>query len=145
MYKKVLVALTAVILLGLLAAVGVFIYGMIAEKYKESEVKMELSNYYNVPDGEAMLIFDEKIFEKTALFVDGEPYLDLPTVIDKYTTLFMWSQEEYRMYYTTASKEYLITPGDVNILVNEERITTSARAFTAPKAATLQKNGRFPP
>ena len=128
MYKKVLVALTAVILLGLLAAVGVFIYGMIAEKYKESEVKMELSNYYNVPDGEAMLIFDEKIFEKTALFVDGEPYLDLPTVIDKYTTLFMWSQEEYRMYYTTASKEYLITPGDVNILVNEERITTSVPA-----------------
>ena len=120
MYKKVLVALTAVILLGLLAAAGIIIYEKIAEKYKESEVKMELSNYYTVPKGEAMLIFDEKIYEKNAIFRDNEPYLDFATVTERYTTLFMWSPEEQRMYYTTASKEYLLTPGEKEMMVNEE-------------------------
>ncbi|MBO4510480.1 MAG: hypothetical protein IKW90_03730 [Lachnospiraceae bacterium] len=128
MYKKVLVGLTAVILLGLLAAAGIIIYEKIAEKYKESEVKMNLSDYYTVPDGEAMLIFDEKVYEKNALFVDGEPYLDFPTVTERYTTLFMWSPEENRMYYTTASKEYLITPGEKDMLVNEEKITNTCPA-----------------
>ena len=51
MYKKVLVGLTAVILLGLLAAAGIIIYEKIAEKYKESEVKMNLSDYIPCPMG----------------------------------------------------------------------------------------------
>ena len=122
MYKKVLVGLTAVILLGLLAAAGIIIYEKIAEKYKESEVKTELRDYYNVPQGEAMLIFDEKIYEKNAMLFDGEPYLDFATVTERYSTLFMWSPDENRMYYTTPSKEYMITPGAKDILVNEEKI-----------------------
>ena len=62
MNKKVLVGLAAVIIIGILAAAGIIIYDKIAEKYRESEVKADLSAYYNVPEGEAMLIFDEKVY-----------------------------------------------------------------------------------
>ncbi len=119
MRNKIFVAIAAVIILGLLAAAGVFIYGRIEERYRESEVKLELSTYYMVPDGEAMLIFDEKVSEKYALFKNGEPYIDLPTVKEYYTPVFTWSPVENRMYYTTPSTEYIITPDSNEILVNE--------------------------
>ena len=99
-YKTVFVALAAIILLGILAAVGVVLYFKIAENYRVSDVQMALTEYYNVPKGEAMLIFDEKIYEKNAAFENGEPYLDFQTVTERYSTLFMWSPDENRMYYT---------------------------------------------
>ena len=123
MKNKIFVAVAAVIILGLLAAAGVFIYGRIEERYRESEVKMELSTYYMVPEGEAMLIFDEKVSEKYALFKDGEPFIDLPTVKEYYTSVFTWNPVENRMYYTTPSTEYVITPDSKEILVNENAET----------------------
>ncbi|MCR5727049.1 MAG: hypothetical protein K6G24_06250 [Lachnospiraceae bacterium] len=125
-YKAIFVALAAVILLGILVAVGVILYFKIAENYRESDVRMELTEYYTVPQGEAMLIFDEKIYEKNALFVEGEPYLDFQTVTERYSTLFMWSPDENRMYYTTLSNEYMMTPGEKDILVDEKPVTLNA-------------------
>ena len=122
MNKKVLVGLAAVIIIGILAAAGIIIYDKIAEKYRESEVKADLSAYYNVPEGEAMLIFDEKVYEKNGLYLNGEVYLDLPTVSEKYTTLFMWSPEENRLYYTSATKAYIFTPDEKGMLVNEKQV-----------------------
>ena len=87
MNKKVLIGLAAVIIVGLLAAAGIIIYDKIAEKYRESDVKTELSAYYNVPEGEAMIIFDEKVYDKNAIYENGEYYLDFPTVSEKYSTL----------------------------------------------------------
>ena len=125
MNKKILVALAAVIILGLLAAGGIILYEKIAEKYKESEVKMELSAYYNVPDGEAMLIIDEKVREKNVLFLSGEPYLDLPTVKEMYTAMFTWNPDEQRMYYTTPSTEYVIIPDSTDMLVDGKTVSTT--------------------
>ena len=112
MNKKVLIGLAAVIIIGLLAAAGVIIYDKIAEKYRESDVKTELSAYYNVPEGEAMLIFDERVYEKNALYVNGEYYLDLATVSEKYSSLFLWVAEEKKLYFTTAVASYAVAyPG----------------------------------
>ena len=122
MNKKVLVGLAAVIIVGLLAAAGIIIYDKIAEKYRESDVKTELSAYYNVPEGEAMLIFDEKVYDKNALYSNGEYYLDLPTVMEKYPLLFLWNGEENRLYYTTASKAYIFTPGEKEMTLNEKAV-----------------------
>ena len=122
MNKKVLIGLAAVIIVGLLAAAGIIIYDKIAEKYRESEVKADLSAYYNVPEGEAMLIFDEKVYEKNGLYQNGEVYLDLPTITEKYSTLFMWSPEENRLYYTTATKAYIFIPDEKGMLVNEKEV-----------------------
>lgn len=128
MKKGIFVALACVIILGLLAAAGVMIYQKIAEKYTESEVKQELKDYYNVPDGKALLIFDETIYDdnkKYALFKDGEPYLDLEIVKEMYTTLLTWSSVEKKMYYTTASQEYIITPESTVMSVDGKEVTTT--------------------
>lgn len=125
MNKKILVALAAVIILGLLAAGGVILYEKIAERYRESEVKMELSSYYSVPDGEAMLIIDEKVCENNIVFVNGEPYLDLPTVKEMYSSMFTWNPDEKRMYYTTLNTEYVIIPDSTEMLVDGKSMTTT--------------------
>ena len=125
MYKKVLVFLAAVIILGLLAAGGIVIYEKIAEKYRESEVQADLVSYYNVPDGEAMLIIDEKINEKNALFREGEPYIELAMVKDYYTNLFTWCPEEGKVYFTTPSTEYIITPDAKEMLVDGMEVVNS--------------------
>ena len=122
MNKKVLIGLAAVIIIGLLAAAGVIIYDNIAEKYRESEVKTELSAYYTVPEGEAMLIFDERVYEKNALYVNGEYYLDLSTVSEKYSSLFLWNSEEKKLYFTTATAAYVFAPGEKGMLVNESTV-----------------------
>ena len=122
MNKKVLVGLAVVIIVGLLAAAGIIIYDKIAEKYRESDVKTELTAYYNVPEGEAMIIFDEKVYDKNALYSNGEHYLDLPTVMEKYALLFLWSAEENRLYYTTASKAYILTPGEKVMTLNGKAV-----------------------
>lgn len=122
MNKKVLIGLAAVIIVGLLAAAGIIIYDKIAEKYRESDVKTELSAYYNVPEGEAMIIFDEKVYDKNAIYENGEYYLDFPTVSEKYSTLFMWNPEENRLYYTTASRAYIFTPGEKTMLLNDSPV-----------------------
>ena len=126
MNKKIFVALAAVIILGLLAAGGVVLYEKIADKYRESEVQLPLTSYYTVPEGEAMLIFDEKISEKNALFLNGEPYLDLPTVKEMYTAMFTWNPDENRMYYTTPSTEYVITPDSTEMLVDGKTVSNTS-------------------
>ena len=125
MYKKVLLILAGVIIIGLIAATGIMIYDKIQEKYRESDIKAELSEYYRVPDGEAMIIFDEKIYEKNAVFRNGEPYLDMSTIKERYSKLFTWCPEEKRMYYTTASSNYILTPDSVEMLINEKPVTTT--------------------
>ncbi len=122
MNKKVLIGLAAVIIIGLLAAAGIIIYDKIAEKYRESDVKTELSAYYNVPEGEAMLIFDEKVYDKNAVYENGEYYLDFSTVAERYSTLFLWNPEENRLYYTTASRAYIFTPGEKGMIVNDSQV-----------------------
>ena len=125
MNKKILVFLAAVIILGLLAIGGILIYEKIAEKYRESEVQMDLVTYYNVPEGEAMLIIDEKISDKNALYRDSEPYIDLGMVKEFYTNLFTWNPDEGRVYFTTPSTEYIITPDSKEMLVDGQTVSNT--------------------
>lgn len=88
------------------------------EKKAPSTVVMSLIDYYHVADGEAMIILDEKIYEKTALWRNNTAYLDLDSVTDMYDHRFFWVEEENLLIYTTPSENYRFTPGEKDFIQN---------------------------
>ena len=52
--------------------------------------KMSLADYYHVPAGEAMIILDDKIYEKNAMIFGGELYVDFDTVVQRFNKRFYW-------------------------------------------------------
>lgn len=65
---------------------------------------MGLSEYYNVPKGEAMLILDDKVYEKNALLLEDHVYVDLDTVQQKFNHRFYWDENENLLIYTTPTE-----------------------------------------
>lgn len=127
MKKKIIgIAIAALIVL---TAAAILVLKLISE-YKAanapSEVVKPLNEYYSVADGEAMVIIDEKVYEKAALWSSDTAYLDLDTVRSMYNHRFFWTEAENLMIYTTPDKVYHFTPGERNYEVNTE--LTSAEA-----------------
>jgi len=129
MYKKALIILAIIIIMGILSAVGVIVYDNIQEKYRESEVKRELTDYYRVPEGEAIIIFDEKIYEKNALIRFDEPYMDLSTVKERYNRLFFWDEPENKLFFTTTSSAYVFEPDSVDFTLNGKKLSSTVPTF----------------
>ena len=121
MYKKIIIILAIVVVLGIIGIIGLNMYESYQEEHRESDIVTPLNEYYSVPAGEAMIIVDEEIYGKNALMKNGEPYLDLDTVVSKYNHRFFWSAEENSLYYTTASAEYVFTPGENSCTINRRK------------------------
>lgn len=119
--KKAVIGLVLVIILGALALVGYKIYDNYQEKHRESEIVMPLEQYYQVPSGEAMIIFDETVYEKNAYIKNDEIYIDMDTVKERYGLKLFWAEEEGRVYYTTPSTAYVYTPDESGYLQNREK------------------------
>lgn len=116
--KKGIIGLVVTVILGIFAIAGFLIYSNIQEKKRESDVVMDLNDYYQVPEGEAMVIFDERVYDKNAVVENDVPYLDLETVRTRYDLRFFWSEADKLLYYTTPSKAFVFTPGQSAALVN---------------------------
>ena len=65
---------------------------------------MELSDYYAVPEGEALLILDDRVHSKNARLVDGRIYVDLETVREYFNHRFYWDEEEQLLTLTTPTE-----------------------------------------
>ena len=117
--KLIGVIAAVVIVLGAAAALGVTLYRSFKESHAPSEVVMPLPQFYNVADGEAMIILDEKVYEKTALWQNDTAYIDLDTVAAMYIHRFFWIAEENLMIYTTPTEVFHFTPGQKAYTVND--------------------------
>lgn len=100
--------------MGLLAGCSLF------GKDEGSTVVMKLSDYYGVPEGKAMIIIDETVYEKYALFEDGMTYIDLETVTKMYSHRFFLVEDENRIIFTTPTEIYDFTPDEVRFEINGE-------------------------
>lgn len=85
---------------GLLAGCSFF------AKDEGSTVVMKLSDYYGVPEGKAMIIIDETVYEKYALYSDGMTYIDIDTVSKMYSHRFFVVEDENKVIFTTPTEIY---------------------------------------
>lgn len=133
--KKVgLIGLVSVVIIGILAAVGFKLYDNYQEKHRESEIVMPLDQYYQVPAGEAMVIFDESIYEKNAIYENNAVYLDLDTVLDRFGIKLFMDETENRLYYTNAEQAFVFTPDSAEFLLNRQTVSESV-------PLVIKKNG----
>ncbi len=90
-----------------------------------SKVVRSLSDYYGIPDGKAMIIIDETVYEKYALFEDGMTYIDLDTVTQMYSHRFFPVEEDNTVIYTTPTEVYDLKVNAKEFECNGERSTAS--------------------
>ena len=118
MNRKLVPVIVAVFIVAAVAVIGVKFYRKYQEEHRESDTVMDLGIYYGIPDGEAMVILDGDVYEKNALWKNEDAYLDIDTVKKMYNHRFFWDEASNRMFFTTASKEYVFTPGEKLCTIN---------------------------
>lgn len=126
--QKLILGLVAVAVI--LVAAGILalkFYKAYVEEHTPSTNVMSLSEYYNVPDGEAMVIIDEKIYQKNALWLDDMIYIDPETVEKMYTDMLFYAASEDYVFYTTPKEVWRMKPGEKTFLVNDDE-----RSYQAP-------------
>ena len=109
--KLLFLAVFAIIIIGTIISIALI------KKYKPSEQVMDINDYYQVGEKEALIIFQDGIYEKRAIYEDGSVYLDYETIIGLINKRFYWDNNENLLIYTTpkeliktsiGSKEYTI-------------------------------------
>lgn len=109
--KKRMIILVAIIVVVVL----VFATALLLKKLSPSNKVMPLNEYYSVEQDEALVILQDELNEKKALYLDGQIYIDYNTVIENMNKRFYWDNTENILIYTkpmeiikteVGSKEY---------------------------------------
>ncbi|MDE7327990.1 MAG: hypothetical protein K2N63_17215 [Lachnospiraceae bacterium] len=95
---------------------------------------MSLADYYHVPAGEAMIILDDKIYEKNAIIAGGQLYVDFDTVVQRFNKRFYWDGVEQVLIYTTPTEVIKARPQENFIEINGGK-----EEYGRP--AIMEKNG----
>ncbi|MBR4725452.1 MAG: hypothetical protein IK071_06685 [Lachnospiraceae bacterium] len=118
------VAAAAIILIAL-AVIGTIIYKDYKEKHAPSEVVMPLDEYYAITGEDVMVIIDEKVYDKKALWRNDAVYLDIDTVHEMYDTdrKFFWSEAENTLYYDVPGTVFRFFPGENGYYTNRSAVS----------------------
>lgn len=86
------------------------------------EVK-DLTDYYQVPQGEALVIMDDVKYEKYAKVIDGVYYMDLETITTMFNHRFYFDTNENVLIYTTPTEVIKAEVGSVDYLINKNKVS----------------------
>ncbi len=109
-------------IIGLVFAVIVIIITIslaIIKKYKPSKEVMDLNDYYLVNEDEALIVFQDGIYEKKAIFEDGAIYLDYDTAVNLLNKRFYWDTKENLLILTTPTKYIRTDIGSKSFSINK--------------------------
>nr|MDE7299142.1 hypothetical protein [Lachnospiraceae bacterium] len=93
----------------IMAGLGV---GALVRYFSPGTDWMELSDYYSVPEGEALLILNDKVHSRNARLVDGRIYVDLATVREYFNHRFYWDEAEQLLTLTTPTQIIRASDGE---------------------------------
>lgn len=101
--KKIIPALTAIVLIIVIAAIA---FGsQILDKYSYSDERADLNEYFNIYNEEEVpILLQDELMEEKALLVDGVYYFDLATVHKYLNTKFYWDEGEGLLIFTTPTQ-----------------------------------------
>ena len=119
--QKITVAVSVLLLFAIAAAVVC----VAVKKLTPGKDVMSLEEYYNIPEGEAMIIMDDAIYEQNALIYDGMAYIDLDTIIEYFDDRYYWDSYENLLVYTTPSEIIKTETASKYYSVNKTRRDTS--------------------
>lgn len=85
---------------------------------------VELTDYYQVPQGEILLMTDSKLATETTLYLDNVVYFRLST-IQEMNKRFFWDEEEELLIFTTADRVLKAYAGDTFYYSNKEKINST--------------------
>ncbi len=102
----------------------------IIAKLTPSKEVMELSNYYQVPKGEALVILDDIKYAKYAKIIDGVYYMDLETITSKFNERFYFDSNENVLILTTPTEIIKAEVGSSEYLINKNK---ESNAYTIVK------------
>lgn len=101
--KKMIPALTAIVLIILIA--GVALGRQLYAKYSYSTEKADLYEYFNIyKEEEVPILLQDELVEEKAILADGRYYFDLDTVHKYLNTRFYWDERENLLLYTTPTQ-----------------------------------------
>ncbi len=98
---------------------------ILVKKFTPSKEKMELTEYYTVPQGQAMVFLDDTLYEKNARVIDNKVYFDLDTVTKYFGDRFYWDSTENLLFYTNAEAVVKAQTGEKSYLVNRTKTETN--------------------
>lgn len=127
MKKKIIALLIAVCLIAVAAIViGRSLYDSYIERITPGTVRQDLSEYYHIPAGQAMLMIDGRVDQEKALSLDGTFYLRLTMAEKLYAPGLFITDEGTLAIYSTPDEIYDITPGLKKYSVNDRQETAGA-------------------
>ncbi len=97
--KSIIFAIVFVVII-----IGIIVANIIKERFSPNEEVMDLEDYYQISEDEALIIFQDSTYEKKALVEDGKVYLDYETVINILNKRFYWDTNENLLIYTTPTQ-----------------------------------------
>ena len=114
--------------------IGIIVGVTIKEKYTPSDQVMDIKELYKVGNDESLIIFQNGIYEKKALFEEETVYLDYDTIIEFINKRFYWDSNENLLIYTSPTELVKTEIGSKEYSVNKNN-----NGFTYP--ITKTKNG----
>lgn len=111
----------AIVLLIIVIVVASTVVGKLTPS---KEVK-ELSDYYQVPEGEALVIMDDIKYEKYAKVIDGVYYMDLNSITTEFNKRFYFDSNENVLIYTTPSEVIKAEVGSKEYSANKNKVSTT--------------------
>ena len=117
--KKIIPALVAIILIGI---IGVVTFGpKLYEKYSYSQERADLYEYFHIMrEDEVPIVLQDKLIEEKAVMKDGRCYFDLATVHAYLNDRFYIDEVEQLLLFTTATDIIRTNIGTNEYLVNGE-------------------------
>ncbi|SFR62750.1 glycosyl hydrolase family 18 protein [Anaeromicropila populeti] len=101
----------------ILIVAGIFL----VKKLIPSKEVMDLNEYYPVEKDSILVVLQDEVYEKQGLYLDGVPFIDYETVVDKFNKRFYWDEHENLLIYTTSSEVIKTEVGSEDYYENKSK------------------------
>lgn len=105
-------------------AICIWVGVKVVEKYKPNEQRVDIEEYYSIPEGEIMLFVDGSVYERNALYIDEHVYIELELVND-INYKFYWDDNENILIFTTATEIIKAETGKSYYYINKTKKETT--------------------
>lgn len=107
-----------------LVVILIVIITTVVSKLTPSKEVKDLSDYYQVPEGKALVIMNDIKYDKYAKVIDGIYYMDLETIISNFNKRFYFDSNENVLVYTTPTEIIKAEVGSKEYSINKNKVSS---------------------